>query len=197
MHLAEPAPRYDPRRHRRRSIRLRHHDYAGGLYFVTVCTHDRELLFGDIVDGVMRLSTFGDIVREEWMRTGKLRAQVVFDAFVVMPNHVHGIIGITADGATTIDGMTPNGRGTMHRAPTTRRFGNPKAGTLSTVIGTFKAAVTRRTNAMRDTPGGRVWQRNYWERVLHGERELHIARCYICDNPLRWHLDRCHTDRLR
>lgn len=187
MPVAEPVSRFDPNRQRRRSVRLRYHDYAGGLYFVTICTHGRLPLFGEIADGEMTLSVAGEIVTDEWMRTGEIRAEVVLDAFVVMPNHVHGIVGI-------IDRNGPDRRGTMHRAPT-RRFSEPVAHSLSTIVGTFKAAVTRRINHENGRPGAAVWQRNYWERVLRDDRELAIARRYIADNPLRWHLDRLHPGR--
>ncbi|RME36986.1 MAG: transposase, partial [Thermoflexia bacterium] len=84
---------YDPDRHHRRSIRLRGYDYTQpGAYFVTICAYDREPLFGEVVDGEMRVNKWGEIVREEWFRTTQLRPYVVLydDEFVVMPNHIHG-----------------------------------------------------------------------------------------------------------
>jgi putative transposase len=92
---------YDPRKHHRRSIRLPGYDYTQpGAYFVTFVAHDRECLFGDVVDGVMRLNAFGEIVRDEWFRTAVVRPYVMLDPdeFVVMPNHVHGIIWIVRSG---------------------------------------------------------------------------------------------------
>jgi REP element-mobilizing transposase RayT len=192
MPIAEPVPRYDPRRHRRRSIRLPHHDYAGGVYFVTVCTHGRVHLFGEIAGGAMIPNAAGDIVHRCWDAIPDHFPRVIVDAFVVMPNHIHGIVGIT-DGPATNDGADRD-RSTACRAPT-RRFGGPVAGTLPTVVGAFKSAVTRRINAMRGTPGGAVWQRNYYERVIRDERALHIARRYVRDNPARWHRDRCNRVR--
>ena len=88
---------YDPERHRRRSIRLKGYDYTqSGAYFVTICTYDRRCLFGRIVDGAMRLNPFGKIVRDEWFKTSQVRQNVVLYPyeFVVMPNHIHGIIRI-------------------------------------------------------------------------------------------------------
>lgn len=88
--------RYDPDKHDRRSIRLPEYDYAKpGAYFITICTHNRTCLFGAVIDGRMRLNPFGRVVADEWRRTERLRDNVALDAFVVMPNHVHGIIGIT------------------------------------------------------------------------------------------------------
>ena len=95
------AMTYDPRKHHRRSIRLKGYDYTqAGAYFVTFVAHDRECLFGDVVDGVMRLNAFGEIVREEWFRTAVVRPYVMLDPdeFVVMPNHIHGIIWIVGAG---------------------------------------------------------------------------------------------------
>ena len=88
--------KYDPEKHRRRSIRLKGYDYAqAGAYFVTICTQNRECLFGDVVDGAMRLNEFGEIVRLTWEDLPNHVANIVLDAFVVMPNHAHGIIFIT------------------------------------------------------------------------------------------------------
>ena len=92
---------YDPRKHHRRSIRLKGYDYTqAGAYFVTFVAHDRECLFGEVVDGVMWLNAFGEIVRDEWFRTAVVRPYVMLDPdeFVVMPNHVHGIIWIVRSG---------------------------------------------------------------------------------------------------
>ena len=87
---------YDPKKHHRRSIRLRGYDYASaGGYFITICTHQRQCLFGDIVAGDMRLNTLGETVQSHWMRLPRHHPHVRLDAFVVMPNHVHGILILT------------------------------------------------------------------------------------------------------
>ena len=92
--------KYNPKMHRRRSIRLRGYDYARpGSYFVTACTHRRELLFGEAIDGQMRRNALGDIVHAEWYATERVRPEVQSDAFVVMPNHLHGILEIIDVGA--------------------------------------------------------------------------------------------------
>ena len=94
---------FDPQKHHRRSIRLKGYDYTQpGAYFITVVTHDRECLFGEIVDGEMRLNEFGEIVRAEWFQTAIVRPYVMLypDEFVMMPNHVHGILWIVDVGAT-------------------------------------------------------------------------------------------------
>jgi len=121
---------YDPSRHRRRSIRLRGYDYTQpGAYFVTICTHNREPLFGKVVAGEMVLNAWGRIVREEWFRSAEIRAEIELfpDEFVVMPNHIHGIIWIVGDmigvqrrctpikpsGGVTPNNVTPGSLGAM------------------------------------------------------------------------------------
>ena len=184
--------------HHRRSIRLQGYDYTQpGAYFVTICTHGREMLFGQVVDGEMMLNDYGEIVREEWFRTAQVRPYVALfeDEFVVMPNHIHGIVWIVETDDPV--GATQRAVGAQRRcAPTTNV--RPRGATpnnvpprsLGAIVRGFKSAVTRRINARRGTPGARVWQRNYWEHVIRDERALDAIRRYIAANPLRWHLDR-------
>jgi REP element-mobilizing transposase RayT len=133
----------------------------------------------------MRLNELGEIVRDEWLKTAQLRPRVVLDAFVVMPNHIHGII-VLADR-----------RGTLQRAPTTfERFGKPTSDSIPTIVRLFKSATARRINEHRGTPGAPVWQRNYYEHVIRNEDSLTMVRRYIAENPLRWHLDRENPQAL-
>jgi len=167
---------YGPAKHRRRSIRLREYDYAqAGAYFVTICTQHRECLFGEVVDGQARLSMPGEVVAAEWLRSARIRGEIELDAFVVMPNHVHGIVVIRDVGA--------HGRAPLpsppHRPP--RSLGSFVAG--------FKSAATKRINAIRGTPGLPGWQRNYYEHVIRDEDDLDRVRRYIAENPLRWDED--------
>jgi REP element-mobilizing transposase RayT len=176
---------------RRRSIRLQGYDYSqSGAYFVTICTRDRACLFGEIVDGKMELNEYGNIVEEEWTKTGQIRDEIEMDAWVVMPNHFHGIVVITDERR---GGMT-HGRGTARRAPTAERFGQPVTGSLPTIVRAFKSAVTKRINESRRTPGAKLWQRNYWEHIVRNDHELHRIREYIADNPREWDMDRENPD---
>ncbi|MEH2045144.1 hypothetical protein [Nostoc sp.] len=85
----------DRNKHHRQSIRLKGYDYASaGGYFITICSHQRECLFGEVVDGTMQLNDFGQIVAEEWERSPNLRQEIKLDAWIVMPNHFHGIVFI-------------------------------------------------------------------------------------------------------
>ena len=176
--------RYDPKRHHRRSIRLKGYDYTQpGAYFVTICTYQRASLFGRVVDGEMAVNELGKIVREEWFRTARVRPYVELfdDEFVVMPNHIHGIIWIVDDKHVAQRRCAPTGGIT----PT-----NVVPGSLGAIIRAFKSIVTKRINALRGTPGAPVWQRNYYEHIIRTERALNRIRRYIVENPLRWHFDR-------
>jgi putative transposase len=169
-------------RRRRKSIRLKEYDYSlPGGYFITICTHDKQWSFGNIVDGEMQLNDIGKIVQEEWNRTVGLRANAELDAFVVMPNHIHGIIILHET-----DDDNVHGRGELQFAPT--RFVSPK-NNIGAIVRGFKGAVTKRVNVMRQTPNQPVWQRNYYEHVLRDEKDLDNVRAYIANNILAWATD--------
>ncbi len=142
-------------------------------------------MFGSVVDGEMRLNEFGVAVREEWLRTAILRPRVVLGEFILMPNHIHGIIVLSDDG----------GRGTLQRAPTVEQFGKPTSDSIPTIVRLFKSATTKRINEMRGTPGSLVWQRNYCEHVMRNDESLNRICQYIATNPLRWAMDRENPNR--
>ena len=163
---------------RRSSTRLRGFDYSGeGAYFITLCTHGRKCLFGEIVRDAMVLSCYGRIVEEEWLRTSELRAEAQLDAFVVMPNHIHGVV--LFDDAYVIKPQRAHGHAPLRRRPRS----------LGAMVGGFKAAATKRINSLRRTPGVPVWQRNYFDHVVRNEQDLGRVREYIVNNPLRWAQD--------
>ena len=183
---------YDPNRHHRRSIRLKGYDYSqAGAYFITLCTQDRACLFGKVVNGEMRLNDAGRMVLAEWNRLPERFPQVVLDAFVVMPNHVHGILVITdpapTAGATLGATVGATVGATLVVAPTAPTVGN--------IIGAFKSRVTVEYIRGVKTSGwppfrGRLWQRNYYEHIIRNERALNAIRQYIIENPRRWQMDR-------
>ena len=171
--------------HHRRSIRLPEYDYTlPGAYFVTICTYKRAHLFGQVIDGGMQLSRYGQIAHACWEEIPAHFPHVELDAFVVMPNHIHGIIVVGARHAVPL------------QQPQTEQFGKPVPGSVPTIVRSFKSAVTKRINAIRGTPGARVWQRNYWEHVIRHERALNAIRQYILANPIRWHLDRYNAEAV-
>jgi len=162
---------------RRRSIRLREYDYTQpGAYFITIVAHARAMLFAEISDGKAWLNEFGRIVENEWQKSAVIRREIGLDVFVVMPNHIHGIVNIIhADVGAT-------GRSPLRNGPPPRSLGAFVAG--------FKSAVTKRINNLRRTPGAPVWQRNYYEHVVRSDAELLRVREYILNNPVGWENDR-------
>ncbi len=133
---------------RRRSIRLKGYDYTqAGAYFVTICTQGRACLFGEVVNGEMRLNEWGEIVREEWFRSAQIRQEIQLnlDEFVVMPNHIHGIVWFVCDGISVgVHGRAP--------LPVQRILRS-----LASFIAGFKSAVTKQINEQCSTPGMPVW----------------------------------------
>jgi len=199
-------PRMMPVR-KRKSVRLRGYDYSqAGAYFVTICAHDRMCLFGKIVGGQMRLNDAGSMVQTCWDEIPAHFSQIETDAFVIMPNHVHGII-VIHDGvgpANDTGTATPNiCTGTAccaptsaptHRDPVIDKFKRPVAGSIPVIVRSFKSAATRRINEIHSSPGAKLWQRNYWERVIRIDTELNCIREYIHNNPAQWGLDKLFVD---
>jgi putative transposase len=187
-------------------------------YFVTICTHERRHLFGAVRRGRMTLNGYGEIVGEEWKRSEEIRDEVVLDAFVVMPNHMHGIVCLVPPDVddvsprgydldvgsnparaktTSDDDVGTTGGSSLHQReeePTRRRESpnGPSAKSLSAMVGGFKAAVTKRMNKHRRTPGTSVWQSRYHDRILRNEQEWRACRTYIERNPGQWAEDRHH-----
>jgi len=172
---------YEPQKHHRRSLRLENYNYAdSGAYFVTIVAQNRQCIFGNVVDSKIELNEFGRILAEEWERSKDIREEIALDAFVAMPNHIHGVLIMTNHdvGAT---GRSPFPSGLSKRS-------------LGAFVGGFKSAVTMRINQLRGTPGVPVWQRNYYEHVIRSEESLNRIREYIADNPIRWEFDAENPD---
>lgn len=175
----------------RRSVRLPGYNYAGhGAYFVTICTENHKCLFGKIAEDKIMLNTIGMIVESCWSKIPSHFSDVELDQFIVMPNHLHGIIFITADKT-----------GTACRAPTdpasrNMRFGCPAAASLPTIIGSFKSAVSRTLNQTVKRTSKSIWQRGYFEHVIRNNESLDKIRKYIIDNPFHWTLDRENPDKV-
>lgn len=182
-------------RHHRRSIRLKGYDYTkDGAYFVTICARKRACLFGTVVNGYMQMNEYGWEVADCWMWLAQRYSYVHLDQWIVMPNHMHGIIVIADDrrgGSRTAP--TPTAPTGFVGRPAVGMDGSPTAATkrktLGRLIGAFKTVSTRRINDVRSTPGAKVWQRNYYERVVRNSLQLRRVRRYITSNPSRWGLD--------
>jgi len=158
---------------KRKNIRLSSYDYSlPGAYFVTICTHNRQCLFGTIKNDIMSLNPYGEIVQECWKDTPQHYSGISNDIFVIMPNHIHGIIIIheTKDRS----GSKPD---------PTKRY------PLSEIVRAFKAYSSRRINERRNSRGVSIWQRSYYEHVIRSEKEHHEIGEYIIYNPAKWAMD--------
>lgn len=178
--------KFNPGIHRRRSVRLKGWDYASrGAYFVTVCAHGRECAFGEVRSGRVALNEAGRVVESAWNDLPRHYPRAGLDAFVVMPNHVHGILVIGKGSYVGADFKSaPTDMKPMRRHP------------LSEIVRAFKAFSTRRINLLRQTPGHPLWQRNYYEHIIRGEDELNPAREYVLHNPLEWAEDENHPQNV-
>jgi putative transposase len=174
---------FDAHKHHRRSARLSGYDYTqNGAYMVTVCTAGRECLFGEIIDdGEMMLNTLGCVVEDNWFKSANIRKEIILDAFVVMPNHIHGIIMMIGEPPVGAHGRAP--------LPQTAALYRPPRSLGSFVAG-FKSAVTSQINRIRETPHMPIWQRSFHDKIIWNESMLNGIRTYIENNPTNWVSDR-------
>ena len=156
----------------RKNPRLTDYDYTNtGAYFVTICTHQHQLLFGSVRDDRAELNQCGQIAEHAWRDIPMHFPSVHLDEFIVMLNHVHGIL--------FIDGERARHASPLQHGPT-----------LGVIIGAYKSATTRQINQTRDTAGAMLWQRNYYEHVIRNDISLAEIRQYIANNPLQWAMDK-------
>lgn len=203
--------KFDPQKHHRRSIRLPEYNYTKtGAYFVTICTDQRECLLGEIANGSMCLNDIGIIVQACWNNLPHHFTNVLLDSFVIMPNHLHGIIVIHNDCrgealVQTNQNSNPEISTQVLRPPSRQPQGT-KPGSLGAIIQNFKSVSTRKinrqkakhsnTNSIKDSNAydgmlrPYVWQRNYYEHIIRDEESWNHIREYIAENPVRWSQDR-------
>lgn len=169
----------------RKLTRLAGYDYSqNGAYFVTICTHNRETLFGEIVDGEMQLNYAGEIVLACWNDLAKYYNHAEYDVFVIMPNHIHAIVMLINDNVPA----SPVGKG-LRPFRTSSETSPVKAQSLPKIIGSLKSFSARRINEQRDMTGVAVWQNSYHDHIIRDEDDLNIRRQYILTNPSRWQED--------
>lgn len=171
----------------RRTIRLQGYDYRqNGAYFVTICTYQQGRLFGFICEGKMVVNELGLIVTECWLEISQVRPHIELDAFVVMPNHLHGILSIfdqdTADDSAQLKGTADSSD--------SRRM----SASLGVIIGQFKRAVTIMSKTLAQPPDQPLWQRSFYEHIIRNERSLDDIRTYIVENPAKWREDSLFMD---
>jgi putative transposase len=191
----------------RRSLRLKEYDYSqAGAYFVTICTRNRECIFGHIYDSGMQLNDAGRMVQSVWDKLPTRFPGLGLDAFVVMPNHVHGVIVLVGAGLALSDNegagrgescIRPGGSGNHKDRP----YGTA-VGSVGRIMQAFKSMVTHEYVMGVRQHGwppfqGQLWQRNYYEHVIRKEDDLNDVRQYIFDNPAHWAEDENNLDRIK
>ena len=161
--------------HQRRSMRLKEYDYSNaGAYFITIVSFKRINIFGSINDGHVQLNQIGEIVENTWREIPIHFPYVTLDSFVIMPNHVHGILNIV--GATHVSPLQTN---------TPKRKSQP----LGVIVGSFKSAATRRIHRSGLLKQKHVWQRNYYEHIIRDDEDFRKISDYIELNPINWEFD--------
>ena len=170
--------------HHRRSIRLKSYDYSKpGAYFITLCVQSRQCLFGEMVKGEMKLNGYGKFALQFWLEIPDYYSNVELDKFIVMPNHIHGIL------------IIKNTVGVQNLEPLQNKFQRIIPKSIGSIIRGYKIGVTKwfRNN----TNIYSVWQRNYYEHIIRNEKELNQIREYISNNPLQWELDSENPQNIR
>jgi putative transposase len=195
---------YDSETHHRSSARLKTFDYtSNAAYFITVCANVRTNMFGEIVNGEMRLNDAGKMIQQKWLEMPASFPTLILDEFIVMPDHVHMIVGL--DASEGEHRVRPYGgenvrRGDLHDRPAdatiprdTNGHRHPtgtKPDSLGRILQLFKTVTTqayiRGVHEQSWMPfEKRLWQRNYWDRVIRDDRELEETRKYVLENPVR------------
>ena len=191
---------FDPRIHYRHSVRLQGYDYSqSGVYYITIVTFRRECLFGGIRDGGMQLSGMGHIADENWRAIPAHFPNAELGEFVIMPNHLHGIIIVGAtqwvapprDAKPPIDSIAvaptqviPITGDSKTIASSQTKPNGPKRGSIGAIIGAYKMSVTRRIQA--ECNGANIWQRNYYEHIIRNDDDHNRIQFYIESNPANW-----------
>ncbi len=179
-------------KYRVESARLKWWDYSSdGAYFVTICVKYGECVFGDVKNYIMRLNELGCVVCQEWLKTSEIRQNVVLDQWVVMPNHVHGIVILEK---TLVCGRVETRRGASLPKQPINQFGSLIPDSLQSVINHFKGAVKRWAN--KNGYSDFTWQPRFYDHIIRNESDLNRIRKYIYDNPKKWELDRNNSVNL-
>ena len=170
-------------KYRIKSIRLEGWDYsADGYYSITICTKNRECVLGDIINGRTKLSIIGEIIFNNWHEIPNHFEDVILDEFVIMPNHLHGIIIVENN-----NNFVKIPVETIHELSLPK---HRRKMLIPTIIGKFKMQTAKSINTIRKTAGNPFWQRGYYEHIIRNERKLHIHRNYIINNPKNWESDK-------
>ena len=202
---------YNPNIHHRRSVRLQGYDYSqAGLYFITICCHNREYLFGNITNEEMKLNDAGKIADECWIEIPNHFPNAVLHEYVVMPNHVHGVIELVVGNNVGANNHSPENDATTNvgannHSPENNATTNVGANnhsslqtpfkspskTIGSIVRGFKIGVTKWCRQHTDTET--IWQRNYHEHIIRNEQSYLTISEYIINNPKNWKDDKFYN----
>ncbi len=188
-------------KYRIKSARKQGYNYASeGFYFITICTKNREMIFGNINNREMILSSIGEIVEHEWLNTSRIRKNIELDKFVIMPNHLHGIViveySIPASVPIPASPVETHCNASLRgmRGEYKNKFG-PQSNNLSAIIRGFKGATTKIIR-QKFFNINFAWQPRFYDRIIRNDNELNRIRQYIMDNPEKWESDRNNPDNF-
>ena len=184
-------------KYRIESTRLKDYDYSlNGAYFVAICPKNSMHLFGSIVDQKLIPNRQAEVVTECWLDLPAHYTNCVLDKFIIMPNHVHGIIIIDNEIAET--GLKPDKvvvvETGLKPVSTAGRVAKPYP--LSEIIRGFKTFSARRINEYQNTRGKAFWQSRFFDHIIRNREELKRIRQYIIENPLKWELEKNNHENL-
>ncbi|MGL4598734.1 MAG: transposase [Bacteroidia bacterium] len=189
---------YNPAIHHRRSIRLKGYDYGqAGLYFITICCYNRQHIFGNVLNGKMILNEYGKIAHDAWLKTPEIRPNIELGEFIIMPNHIHGIIKIThklesdaSKGESNSPDTHPPNTPSNTTSNPTPQLQSP-SNNIGAIVRGYKSSVTKQLNLMHI--GYAVWHRNYYENIIRDEQSYQNISNYIINNPTKWQEDKFYT----
>jgi len=205
---------YNPNLHKRQSTRLKGYDYSKeGNYFLTICCQDKECLFGDVVNGKMILNNIGEVVNECWLKIPNHFPKVKLKEYVIMPNHIHGIIELINDEKSVSNNTAVENLRVINLKAENEQLLNfipiknsiiqnnfqkctPRS--IGSIIKGFKIGVTkwiRDKNNFEPILIESVWQRNYHEHIIRDNREYEKIVKYIINNPSKWEIDKLHVKK--
>ena len=187
---------YNPLIHNRRSLRMKGYDYSReGAYFITMVTQDRFHIFGEIVNEEMILNEVGEIAKKVWLQTPIIRNNIILGEFIIMPDHIHGILIITPtpnEGAND-EGANCNSPHSPHSSPhshSPQKFQSPSK-TIGAIIRGFKGSATKQINELNISKGiyhspQKIFQRDYIDKIIHDKMAFQNISNYIINNPKNW-----------
>ena len=177
--------KYNPKKHHRRSIRLKGYDYSqAGLYFITICVQNRKCLFGDITNGKINLNDAGRMVENQWLALPNRFTNIHLHEYVVMPNHFHSILEIVEGETLVVSQNEPIA---------------PNKKTVGDIVGAFQSIATVEyirgvKNHNWNRFNKKLWQRNYWEHIIRNDAECNRIANYIINNPRKWTNDKFNSE---